>query len=185
MFDIIYQKQRQRIKQTEYLIKKEIVYMNRIIFFIFIFLAFTACQKEATDIFAPYPNNPLNDTVWVEKVPETAAANRIKTELSNTPIVDSFDATANSVLHLSNDLEITIPANSCIFSNGVAVLSKVTLAVNHLNTKGDFISFARPTCNYVTPLESVASFYLKATSQGQEVFIKPTKKNRQSLERRF
>lgn len=150
--------------------------MNRIIFFISIVLAFTACQKEASDIFAPYPNNPLNDTVWVEKVPETAAANRIKTELSNTPIVDSFDATSTSILHLSNDFEITIPSNSCIFSNGVAVVEKITLEVNHLNTKGDFISFARPTCNYVTPMESAGAFYLKATSQGQEVFIKPSKR---------
>ena len=150
--------------------------MNRFFYFILIILALTACQKEASNIFEPYPNDPLNDTLWVEKVSETSAANRIKVEFSNAAIIDSFDATATSVLHLSDNLEITIPANSCTFSNGVSVSSKVVLSVNHLNTKGEYISFSRATCSYVTPMETVGSFYLKGTSQGQEVFIKPSKR---------
>lgn len=150
--------------------------MNRFFYFIFLCIVLSACQKEATNIFEPYPNHPLNDTVWAEKVPETSAASRLRVEFSNAPMLDSFVATSTSVLHFSNDLEITIPSNSCIFSNGVAVTSKVVLAVNYLHSKGEYISFAKATCSYITPMESVGSFYLQATSLGQEVFLKPNKK---------
>ena len=150
--------------------------MNRIIYILLIVFTISACQKEASDIFEPYPNHPLNDTVWVEKVPETAAANQLRVEFSKTPLIDSFNASVTSVLHFSNDLEITIPANSCVFSNGTEVTSKVVLQVNHLRKKGDFISFARPTSSYASALECGSSLYLNALSDGKEVFIKPNKR---------
>ena len=36
-------------------------------------LFFTACNKELSDNFTTYPNNPLNDTAWVKNLTNTSS----------------------------------------------------------------------------------------------------------------
>ncbi|HEX8461543.1 MAG TPA: hypothetical protein VF623_08940 [Segetibacter sp.] len=131
----------------------------------------TGCAKENSNVFTPYPGN-VQDTTWVATVPPGAPVKSLPALFAYPPFISSFNNSVNSTVHVSNLLDITIPAGSCIFANGTAVTGTISLEVIHLKSKGDFIRYARPTTSFGYLIESGGAFYLKAQQQGQEVLLK-------------
>jgi hypothetical protein len=145
--------------------------MKNLAFIFIISTLLISCSKENSDLFVPYPDNPLNDTVWVAQPATTAAVNKIPEVLSTVSKADSVEVTVSTKVHYSEFLDITFPAAFARFPNGEQVTGKVKVEVIHLRKKGDFIRFARPTTSYGSLLETAGAFYIKVTKNGQELVM--------------
>jgi hypothetical protein len=145
--------------------------MKHLSFIAIITVLLISCSKENSDVFVPYPDNPLNDTTWVEQIATTASVNKLPEILSITSNTDSIEATVTTKIHYSEFLDITFPAAFAKLPNGEQVSGKIKVEVIHLRKKGDFIRFARPTTSYGRLLESGGAFYIKVTKNGQELVM--------------
>ncbi|MEO7530399.1 MAG: hypothetical protein ABIS69_03275, partial [Sediminibacterium sp.] len=71
-------------------------------------LFFTACNKElsSNDNFTSYSNHPLNDTVWVRNVGNTASIHDLFDLFAPGFIIDSFNVANGASLHYGDSLDI-------------------------------------------------------------------------------
>lgn len=122
--------------------------MKKLIFITGCLLALfcTGCKKELSDNFITYTNSPLNDTIWVRNVANTASVNELFDLLVPGMIIDSFNVSAGALLHYGDSLDIEFKPNSCILpGTTVAAAGQVRLEIVPLKRKGDFIKFFKPT----------------------------------------
>jgi hypothetical protein len=145
--------------------------MKNVAFIFIISILLVSCSKENSDVFVPYPDNPLNDTTWAAQLTATASVNKLPEIFSLASKTDSVEVTSTTKFHYSEFLDITFPASFAKFPNGEQVTGKVKVEVIHLRKKGDFIRFARPTTSYGRLLESGGAFYIKVTKNGQELVL--------------
>lgn len=150
--------------------------MKNILVLFFVACLMVSCSKDISEVFVPYVGHPLNDTSWATNVPMDAAAYRLSQEFSTNLLVDSFNASSTAVVNFSNNVEVTIPSGSCVFSNGNAVTGKVRIELLALTKKGDHLRFAKPTTSFSAILESAGTFHFSATQNGAEVFLRSNKK---------
>ncbi len=134
-----------------------------------------SCAKENSDVFVPYANNPLNDTVWTAEPLATASVNQLGELFSVAPKLDSFEVVPGATIKSTHDLEVTFPPASCNAPNGTPVTGRVKVEIIYLRTKGDMIRAARPTTSFNRLLESGGAVYIKVTKDGQEVVPAPNK----------
>jgi hypothetical protein len=134
-----------------------------------------SCSKKSDDLFIAYPDDPLNDTVWVTQPPITAPVYKIPEILSAAPKEDSFDVAAGANIRFSDFLEITFPSSGFKYANGTAVTGKVKVQVTHLRKKGDLIRFAMQTTSFDRLLETGGAFLVRVTKAGQELVMEPGK----------
>jgi len=147
-------------------------------FYILLFLTnifFISCSKKDADEFVAYPNNPLNDTVWVNQPSVTSPVYKIPELLSYTPTEDSFDVATGANIRVSQILNITFPSAGFTLANGTAVTGKVKVEVTHLHKRGDFIRFALQTVAFDKLLAAGGAFFIRVTKGGQELILDPTK----------
>lgn len=137
---------------------------------------FSACKKAISDEFVSYPDNALNDTVWATSGYNTSALNRIIfPEITKTTlIVDSFNCFSEGKLNFGDSLQITFPANACIYLNGTPITNgatKVKAEITLLNKRGDFIKYGAPTTNVFSLLEASNYCDIKLTKDGKEIML--------------
>jgi hypothetical protein len=149
--------------------------MKGFLFICLLCLALGSCSKENSDVFTITPGNPINDTAWSNQVASNDPAVRLHTFLTTAPVVDSFNATSTSILHLSNILDITVPGNSCTYRNGSPVTGKIKLEVQHLVSNGDFIRYGRPTTSYGKILDCGGAFNIRAFKGNDELILQTGK----------
>ncbi|MES2004460.1 MAG: hypothetical protein V4450_08055 [Bacteroidota bacterium] len=107
---------------------------------------FTACKKELSDNFTTYTNHPLNDTVWVRNLVNTASIHDFFDASFPNVIVDSFNAVTGATLHYGDSLEIEIKGGTCIGPGTLGTpQGNVRIEILQLKRKGDFIKTFRPT----------------------------------------
>ncbi|MBA4139623.1 MAG: hypothetical protein H0X70_03815 [Segetibacter sp.] len=146
--------------------------------YIFLFLAiifFISCAKKNADEFVAYPNDPQNDTVWINQPAITSPVYKIPEILSFAPTEDSFDVMTGANIRFSEILNIRFPPAGLTFANGTAVTGKVKVQVTHLHKKGDFIRFALQTASFNKWLATGGAFFIRVTKGGQELIIEPGK----------
>ncbi|MEN9298210.1 MAG: hypothetical protein RLZZ429_523 [Bacteroidota bacterium] len=133
----------------------------------------TSCQKELSDNFTVYSGDPRNDTVWTATTPSSAPIHQLARKFFPDLIIDSFDCTTGDTLTLKDDIEIRIPGAACTNNNGIIVSGKVKLEFFRLKTRGDFIKFFKPTTAGKYLLESAGGFFIRLSSNGQELKLAP------------
>jgi hypothetical protein len=143
--------------------------MKKVIYFLLSFVVLTSCSKENSDSFFPYPNNPVNDTAWVQQVPAITEGTRMMESLIATPQADSFNGATGGVLNFPEAIQISFLPNTLRFVNGPICTSKVKLEMIALRKKGDMVRYQRPTTSFGRLLETGGAFFIKATSGGQEL----------------
>jgi hypothetical protein len=148
-------------------------------------LILAACNKEISNnnVFTPYTDNPLNDTVWINSVPVNAPIYKLAdTIFHNNAIIDTFDLAKNQVLSFGDSLEIEIHANSFIVGNGNSNSGGVgtaptdgiaTIEILKIQTRGDFIKAYRPNNSFGYPLETASGFFIRIEKNGQELMLLP------------
>lgn len=136
-------------------------------------LFLTSCQKELSDNFTIYTGDPRNDTVWTATTPGNAAIHQLVRDFLPDLIIDSFDCTFGDTLFLKDEIEIRIPAAACTNNNGTPATGKVKLEFFRLKKKGDFIKFFKPTTADKYLLESAGGFFIRISSNGQELKLAP------------
>jgi hypothetical protein len=145
--------------------------MKKICYILFIGLAFTACKKDFSSSFIPYPNANLNDTVWLgNSITNGISDSLIKALDTLNVLTDSFDVTLGKTFNYNSNDQLTVsfpkfPQGAGIGSNMV----KFELLI--LKKRGDFIRVLAPTRNFGKPLEASYCFYLRLTKNGQEIIF--------------
>ncbi len=145
----------------------------RHIFFIAIIVGFSACTKDLSDDFRAYPNNPMNDTIWTRSINSNAPIHQILDSTLPNPIIDSFNANSADTLRLSNNLEISFPANACLYTSGAPVVGKIKIEFQPLLKKGDMLKSLQATTSNNALLELTGQFMLKLSKNGQELMLAP------------
>lgn len=144
-----------------------------ILFLTSIFLI--SCAKKSADVFVAYPDDPINDTVWVNQPSITAPVYKIPEILLAAPGEDSFDVAAGASIHFSDFLDIIFPPSGFKFANGTAATGKVKVQVTHLRKKGDLIRSALQTTSFDKLLVTGGAFLIRVTKQGQELIMETGK----------
>lgn len=135
-------------------------------------LFFTACKKELSDNFSTYTGHPLNDTIWVKNVPNTASVHDLFTNLTPGFIVDSFNVSTGTTFRFGDSLEITFSPGSCIGPGSTGVpAGNARLEIMPLKTKGDFIRTFRPTTTNENILETGGGFFMRVSKDNQELVL--------------
>lgn len=115
----------------------------------------------------------MNDTVWTRTIPLSAPVNNITDSTATDILTAEFNPTIADTIRTTNGLEISIPANTCVNSNGYPITDKVKLEISRLHTKGDILrSLQFTTTDNKRVLELAGTFFIKASSGNQEVRIK-------------
>jgi hypothetical protein len=133
-----------------------------------------SCQKELSDNFTPYQNNPLNDTIWPRSIPSTAAVYELAQLLAPDIYVDSIDLAKDSVVEYGDSLRVVVPTGSCISATGAPVTSgKARVEIFRIRRKGDYIKLFKPTTSNGNLLESASAFYMRILKDGKELILAP------------
>lgn len=159
----------------------KMIYNIYVIFFGLILIAScSSCQKEASDEFNSYYNNPLNDTVWATSLKPTDAVNTMTTELVNALETVKIDLAADEVICRpgGND-SLRIKFKKGIFTtleNGVITPVKpegtADVEVLRIRRSADLIRCIRP-CKVGTDLTILGGgLFIRVTKDGKELSIK-------------
>lgn len=163
------------------IVKMKKIYNIYFIFFVLIFItSCTSCQKEASNEFNSYINNPLNDTVWATTLKPTDAVNTMTTELVNALETAKIDLSADEVIcqpGRSDSLRIVFKKG--IFTsleNGVVTPvnpeGTATVEVLRIRRSADLIRCIR-TCKIGSDLTILGGgLFIRVTKDGKELSIK-------------
>ncbi len=157
------------------IMKPEMQGMKNVFVILLTSILFTACSKENSDSFFPYPTIPANDTAWVQQVPVTAPVNKLMESLSLPSVVDSFNVQVGATIRASEFLQVTFPPNCFAFANGATYTGNAKVEVIHLRRKGDMVRYSRPTTSFGRLLKSGGAFFVRATKDGQELILATNK----------
>lgn len=146
----------------------------RHILFLAIIVGFSACTKDLSDDFRVYPNNPLNDTVWSKSINSNAPLHEILDSTLPIPLIDSFNANSADTVRLPNNIELSFPANACLYLSGTPVVGKIKIELQPLLKKGDMLRALQATTSNNTLLELTGQFFLKLSKNGQELILAPS-----------
>lgn len=151
---------------------KKIFYLLFVVVFVNI-----GCRKDAADFYLLYNSNPLNDTAWNNNLTSAAVSNTLFQALRLQPYVDSFEASNSTLFRINSKLELNVPSACLQSANGTHVLAgKVKLELRFVQSKGDFIRYAKPTTSQGKLMESAMAMEVKFFHQNQELFMQPGKK---------
>lgn len=147
----------------------------RHILFITIIVGFSACTKDLSDNFRPYPNNQLNDTIWSRNISANAPINELLDSTLTPPYIDSFLIGTRDTIRLSNNVEIIISPSSIVAVGGgtIPVTGFVKIEFQYFIKKGDFIKTLKHTTSYNSLLEFSGQFFLRLSKNGQELAVSP------------
>ena len=136
-------------------------------------LLITACNKELSDNFTTYTDHPLNDTVWVKNLTNTASINDLFDLLVPDIIVDSIRLDTASVLKYGDSLEISYDGGSFVNTNSSTLpTGKARLEMIPLKKKGDFIKTFRPnTTANGSLLETGGGYFIRVTQNDKELAL--------------
>jgi hypothetical protein len=151
---------------------KKVLFITGCLFTLF----FTACTKELSSDFNQYTNHPMNDTVWVKTVANTAAVNDLFDLFAPGLIIDSFNLNNGASLRYGDSLEIEIKPNSCVASGGpgTPATGNAVIEILQLKRKGDFIKFFKATTTEKgSLLETGGGLYIRITKEGKELLLAP------------
>ena len=158
-----------------YLICRDMIVMKKILFITgcSIVLLFTACTKELSDNFTVYANHPLNDTVWVKNVSNTASVHALFDLFVPGIIVDSFNVATGASLHYGDSLDIEFQPGSCIGTGTSGVpTGNARLEIVQLKRKGDFIKFFKPTTtDNASVLVTGGGLFIRVLKDGKELSL--------------
>lgn len=146
---------------------------KQIILAIIFITSLVACNKDMSDHFAIYPNNPMNDTVWARNQPSNGAIYSIFDSTAPQRFVDSFNISSGDTLRFSKNVEIIFPANAFIAPNGLTLSGNIKIELLMLLSKGDMIKASKTSSNYTSIFESAGSFFIKASKDNQELSLAP------------
>lgn len=136
-----------------------------------------ACQKDV-DIFIPDPgqtNGP--DTSWHVTVTATMPVNELRTNLAETPYVDSIQVNAASATVLTpSGLLITFPPWACSTGTGQPVTGKVDVDVLVVKKKGDLIRLNKPSTYNDSLLVTAGHIFITLRKNGLPVVLAPNVK---------
>ncbi len=142
-------------------------------------LFFTACQRELSDDFTRYTNNPLNDTAWLKNVTTGSSVNEVLSSLIPMVVIDSFDISKDTTLTYGDSLSVSFTAGSCVGSSGnggspnAVAGGKVLLEIIRLKTKGDYIKAFKATTSNGYLLEAAGGFFIRVLKDGKEQVLAP------------
>jgi hypothetical protein len=158
-----------QVSKKQQSIMKKIFFITACLFTLF----FTSCNKEMSDNFITYPNNPLNDTVWVRNVAGTASVHDLFDLLAPGMITDSFSVANGASLHYGDSLALEFQPNSCVGSGSIGVpAGLVKLEIVPLKRKGDFIKFFKPTTtDNGSILVTGGGLFIRVTKEGKELSL--------------
>ncbi len=148
--------------------------MKKVFYILLVMFFFISCTKVNSDTFFPYPNNPANDTVWVQQVPANSEGARLMESLVTPPQAETFNGGVGAVLNFNEFIQVTFLPNSLRFPNGNICREPVKVELIALRKKGDMVRFSRPTTSYGRLLETGGAFFIRATSGGQELELIPS-----------
>jgi hypothetical protein len=137
---------------------------------------FTACNKELSDNFTTYTNNPLNDTVWLKAIPSTASVHDLFNLLVPGGIlVDSFNTANGGTVKFGDSVAITFTAGSCIGAGTSGTPSgNSRVEVIPVKTKGDFIRFFKPTTTANgSILETGGGLFIHVSKDSKDLTLAP------------
>lgn len=134
-------------------------------------LFFTACNKELSDNFITYPNNPLNDTAWVKNLTNTSSIHDLFDLLVPPFLIDSFNVANGGEIKWGDSVEIKFsPATLFLPGSTIIPIGNAKIEVTPLKRKGDFIRIFKPTTtNTGALLETGGGFFLKVSQNNNEL----------------
>lgn len=137
-------------------------------------LFFAACTKELSTDFNQYPTHPMNDTVWVRTVANTASIHDLAQLLAPTIYtVDSVDISQDFSLNFGDSLDIAFTGGSFLTSTGTAASGKAKLELYRVRKKGDFIKLFKPTSTTDSILTSQGTFFIRLSKDTKELSLAP------------
>ncbi len=136
-------------------------------------LFFAACTKELSNDFNQYTNHPLNDTVWVKTVANTASVHELAQLLTPVLFSDSLEITRDTTLTYGDSLEISFTGGTLLTSTGAPATGKVKLEMFRLKKKGDYIKAFKPTAAGDTLMVSQGAFFVRLSKNGSELSLAP------------
>jgi hypothetical protein len=139
-------------------------------------LFFTACNKELSDNFTTYTNNPLNDTVWLKNITSTSSVHDLFDLLVPSGIlVDSFNTANGGTVRFGDSVQITFTGGSCIGPGTSGTPSgNAIIQVLPLKRKGDFIRFFKPTTTANgSILETGGGLFIHVFKDGKDLVLAP------------
>lgn len=147
---------------------------NHIIFIVLFSFLLHACTKNENEQFVPY-NNAENDTTWQSGATNTDTNTQPINEIARAPMVDSFQIASGKIVSLQNDsIQIAIPGNSLINSEGGLAQGGVKIEIILLRKRGDFIRFNRTSlANVVNAINPLAMLHVRVLKNGQELSLHP------------
>ncbi len=160
--------------------------MKKIFFYIllvFIIATNEACDKD-TDEFIPTTTTVISTVSKVDTVWENEANLQIPTggvtvplfeieklykELSSPLVSDSISAEQGGKIKLQDNMYIEFPANSCVNKLNVPCRGKIDVEAIILRTKGELITYDKPTTAAGRLLTSGGVLFITAKQNGVEV----------------
>jgi len=132
---------------------------------------FSACRKDASNEFVPYPNLQINDTTWANKQMSQGLLDSMAAAFLVPSHTDTFNSSTGRKIVFSDSLQIAIPGGACTATGSSTALVNTTIQVEllALRRKGDFVRFQIPTTAGKYLLESGGDFFVRFTNNGQEV----------------
>lgn len=132
---------------------------------VLLMLTTLACKKKNE------PSNPVGNTNFKTY----ASMDEVFTMLEQKSKVIIFDAGTGTSFSTDNGVRYIFQPNSFIDATGAVVTGNVQVEVTEYPKKGDMIfSCVLPVSNWF-PLVSGGEFYVKASKNGQELFVNPGK----------
>lgn len=149
---------------------KRVLFVTGCLFTLF----FAACTKELSDSnITAYTNHPLNDTIWVRTVANTAAVHELFDLFAPGLIIDSFNLSNGATLRYGDSLEVEIKPNSCVGGGTPGpTTGSARIEILQLKRKGDFIKFFKPTTTEKGALlEAGGGLYIRISKEGKELSL--------------
>ncbi len=140
-------------------------------------LTLVSCKKN-TDDFVPYNSSDFNDTEWSNSngAMSDARSSAMIAALSNTTTTATVSALSTNTVDLNNNTQIFLPANTYTL-NGADYTGNVTISLNSVIKKGDFVRNLISNCNGNPLQETVAAFDLNLyTAAKEKLSFKPQNK---------
>jgi hypothetical protein len=143
----------------------------------------TSCEKDVSQEFVAYNNNPLNDTVWATVLKDADPCNTMIGDLTPAVVEATIDLSENRVdCKPGNTDSLKITFNKDIFTsleNGVvtpvAPTGTAVVQVLRIRTSGDLIRMLRPTQTGHTLTEFGTGLFIRVMKDGKELSIKSGK----------
>ena len=142
------------------------------ILFLGIVLLFQACGKDTTEFIVTGTTTiNLTDTAWEDesKLTTPIVLPIEKLQLAKAPTQDTCTAEIGKKIVVPEDVTVDIPANACVTKNNQICKGKLDIEVLVLRTKGEIVTFDKPTTSGGKLLVSGGVVYISVKQKGEDV----------------